>query len=279
VTTATRDSSGALLGFTKILRDDTQRKTLEDQLRSANEALERRVTERTDTLRQHQGQLRSLVAELGRAEIQQRRLLASELHDNLAQLLAVCKMRTAAVEAQLHGTAPLRQELTAVKDALGEAITYTRTLMGDLRPDVLDEHDLTAALEWVAKRMSRHGLKVTLEDDGKPKPLHEEAIGFLFQAVRELLWNVVKHARTTEATLSVSSDDKAVYVVIEDNGVGFKRSKGNPLPTEQGGYGLFSIAERIDLLGGRLELETAPRKGTRVTLVAPIDPVVPRSQS
>jgi len=103
--------------------------------------------------------------------------------------------------------------------------------------------------------------------------------GFLFQAVRELLWNVVKHARTTEATLSVSSDDKAVYVVIEDNGVGFKRSKGNPLPTEQGGYGLFSIAERIDLLGGRLELETAPRKGTRVTLVAPIDPVVPRSQS
>jgi signal transduction histidine kinase len=154
---------------------------------------------------------------------------------------------------------------------LGEAIEYTRTLMTDLRPDVLDEHDLAAAVEWVAQRMQRHGLKVTVEDDGKPKPLHEDVLGFLFQAVRELLWNVVKHARTTEARVLIERPDGYVRITVVDNGVGFNPSRRAALPTDAGGFGLFSIAERVDLLQGELEVDSAPRRGTRVTLSAPLE--------
>jgi PAS domain S-box-containing protein len=285
VTTAMRDAAGNVVGFIKILRDETERKRLEEQLKQTNEALERRVSERTATLRGQQLQLRSLLAEVGREEIRQRRLLATELHDNLAQLLAVCKMRVSAIEAYAtKDPAAARTEATAVKDALGEAIAYTRTLMTDLRPHVLDEHDLPAAIEWVGKRMARHGLKVTVEDDGEPKPLHEDVIGFLFQAVRELLWNVVKHARATEANVVIerppSPDGQPsghVRVTVEDHGAGFDAATRAALPSEHGGFGLFSIAERIDLLGGTMQVDSAPRRGTRVTLTAPLDLPAPTS--
>jgi PAS domain S-box-containing protein len=274
VTTAMRDAAtgGRLLGFIKICRDDTNRKAAEDQLKAANEDLERRVGVRTESMRSHQRQLRSLVAELGREEIRQRRLIATELHDNLAKLLAVCKMRVSAIEAQLgKDPAAAKQEAAAVKDSLGEAIACTRTLMTDLRPDVLDAHDLPAAVEWVAQRMSRHGLKVNVIDDAQAKPIEEDVLGFLFQAVRELLWNVVKHARTTEASVRIERLDEQVRVTVDDRGVGFNPSKRAVLPTEHGGYGLFSIAERVDLLGGQMSVDSAPRRGTQVTLTVPLD--------
>ena len=270
VTTAVYDAAGNHTGFIKILRDETRRKQWEDQLRTANEALEKRVAERTGSLAAHQRQLRSLVAELGRAEIRQRRALSTELHDNLAQLLAVCKIRASAIEAQAPPDTPLRTEAGMVKNGLQDAITYTRGLMTDLRPDVLDEHDLAAALEWAAERMGRHGLRVEVVDDGKPKPLHEEVLGFLFQAVRELLWNVVKHAKATEAAIRVERADGKVRVTVEDRGRGFDASK-RPAPSEEGGYGRFSIGERIDLLGGKLEISSARRRGTKVTLTAPLE--------
>ena len=271
VTTAMRDAAGNLTGFTKILRDETPRKQFEEQLKAANEALEKRVVQRTASMETHQRQLRSLLAELGRAEIRQRRLLATELHDNLAQLLAACKMRASSIESQAPRDTPLRSEAGMVKDGLQEAITYTRSVMADLRPDVLDEHDLAAALEWAAERMARHGLKVEVLDDGKPKPLDEELLGFLFQAVRELLWNVVKHAKVTAAVVRVQRADEVVRITVEDKGRGFDPAK-RPAPTEEGGFGLFSIAERVDLLGGTMEIESARRKGTRVTLTAPLEP-------
>jgi signal transduction histidine kinase len=88
--------------------------------------------------------------------------------------------------------------------------------------------------------------------------------------VRELLWNVVKHAKATEAAIRVERSDDAVRVAVEDRGRGFDPSK-QTAPTEEGGYGLFSIAERIDLLGGKMEIQSAKRRGTRVTLTAPLE--------
>lgn len=269
VTSALRDGAGKLIGFTKILRDETPRKQLEEQLKQSNEELERRITNRTETLRQHQRQLRSLVAELGRSEIRERRTLATELHDNLAQLLAVCKMRISAIEAQSPEQSPARQEAAAIKESLGEAIVYTRTLMSDLRPDVLDEHDLKAAMEWVAQRMAQYGLKVIVHDDEEPKPLSEELLGLVFQSVRELLWNVVKHARTSHAIVILERPDGQIQVTVSDKGVGFDVNK-RKAATSDGGFGLFNIAERIDLSGGRMEIESAPGRGTRVTLILPV---------
>jgi PAS domain S-box-containing protein len=278
VTSAMRDSAGTVIGFIKILRDETQRKQLEEQLRTTNEALEERVADRTASIVTHQGQLRSLVAELGRSEIRQRRMLATELHDNLAQILAACKLKVSSIEAQLPGNSKSRQDAAIVKESLGEAISYTRALMTDLRPDVLDEHDLQAAIEWVAKRMARHGLKVEVSDDAQPKPIDQEVLGFLFQAVRELLWNVVKHARTTEAAVTIQRRDNDVAITVEDAGIGFDVSR-QLVPSEKGGFGLFSIAERIGLLGGRMDAQSLRRKGTLITLIVPIDTPTPDSST
>jgi PAS domain S-box-containing protein len=270
VTSAMRGAAGNVIGFIKIVRDETQRKQSEQQLRQDKVELERRVAERTETMATHQRQLRSLVAELGRSEIRQRRMLAAELHDNLAQLLAVCKLKVSSIEAALPTDSRFRQDAAMVKDSLGEAIAYTRALLTDLRPDVLDENDVQAAIEWVAKRMARHGLKVEVADDGQSKPVDQEVLGFLFQAVRELLWNVVKHARATEAIVTIGRGDRNVSVTVEDAGVGFDATR-QLVPSERGGFGLFSIAERIGLLGGRLDVQSRRRKGTTITLTVPVD--------
>jgi signal transduction histidine kinase len=159
--------------FTKILRDETVRKLFEERLRSLNEALEERVNERTREMATYQHQLRSLVAELTRTEQRERQRVATELHDNLAQLLAVCKMKASAIEASAQTGSTVAEEAAAVKDFLGDGIAYTRTLMADLRPDLLNDSDLAGALAWVAQRMKRHGLEVRVADDGLPKPLNE----------------------------------------------------------------------------------------------------------
>ena len=177
VTTAIRDAAGTLQGFAKVCRDLTERKLVEERMRSANEELERRVAERTAELVTYQRQLRSLVAELGRTEVRERRRLATELHDNLAQLLAACKMRVSSIHAAVRNNKRVAAEAEMVKEFLGEGIAYTRTLMSDFRPEVLDDHDLAAAVRWVARRMERHGLKVRVEDDGQPKPLDDDVLG------------------------------------------------------------------------------------------------------
>jgi signal transduction histidine kinase len=238
-------------------------------LRELNEGLEQRVQERTRQMAEYQQQLRSLVAELSSTEQRERHRVATELHDNLAQLLAVCKMRVSAIEASAQPGSTVAKEAGAVRSFLGEGIAYTRTLMTDLRPDVLNDSDLTAAVGWVAQGMRRHGLEVRVEDDGLPKPLDEEMLGLLFHCVRELLFNVVKHARTNEATVSIERPDGTVRVTVADSGVGFDPTKLAAVPSEEGGFGLFSIRERLSLLGGAMEVEGSPGRGTRIRLTVP----------
>jgi signal transduction histidine kinase len=218
----------------------------------------------------HQQQLRSLVGELTRTEQRERQRVATELHDNLAQLLAVCKIKVSAIEASAPPGSTTAAEAGAVKEFLGDGIAYTRTLMADLRPDLLNDGDLGAAVAWVAQRMSRHGLKVNFEDDGLPTPMSEDMLGLLFQSVRELLFNVLKHAGINEATVTVERSDGHVRVTVSDSGAGFDPAKLATTPSQAGGFGLFSIRERLSLLGGRIEVESADGQGARVTLVAPL---------
>lgn len=221
-------------------------------------------------LRAYQQRLRGLVKELGRVEIRERRRIAVELHDNLAQLLALCKMKVSAIEAAAPAGSPIARDALAVKQLLGDGIDYTRTLMSDLRPDVLNEYDLAAAVRWVGQRMGRYGLVVRVDDDGRPKPLDEELVALLFDCARELLFNVVKHAATNKATVSLCRSRAEVRVTVSDAGVGFDPTRRTEGLSEQRGFGLFSISERLGMLGGRTEVESVPGHGARISLIVPI---------
>jgi CheY-like chemotaxis protein len=155
-----------------------------------------------------------------------------------------------------------------------QALTYTRTLVAQLSPPVLKEFGLPMALGWLAEQMLQRDLKVSLQLGPERLPLPEDQAMLLFQSVRELLMNVVKHASVKEAVITVRVEDGCLQITVADQGSGFAESdqlslrEGGRIP----GFGLFSIRERMLALGGRLELHSLPGKGTEATLIAPLAP-------
>jgi PAS domain S-box-containing protein len=229
------------------------------------------VTERhtsDEKLLIYQEQLRSLATQLGMAEERERRRIATELHDHVAQSLAIAKIK---MEGLLASTeCPHSPEtLNQVYGLISQAVQDSRSLLNRISSPILHELGLEAALEWLVEELQRqHGLQCSYEDDGKHKPLESDVSALLFQATNELLVNVVKHSGVQECELSVLRDGDWLRVTVQDEGVGFDPDRVGPGQTREGGFGLFSIRERMNGIGGRLEIETRPGKGTRMSLVA-----------
>lgn len=271
------DDHGKTTGYVKILQDQTQRREYEQQLESLNEKLERfneeletRVAERTEALNDYKNRLRLLVSELNDAEQYERRRLAGDLHDNLGQMLAVSKMELQMLKSDL----PDNCNITHLSTSLGlidDSIKYTRELMSDLRPPDDLKKDLGQLVKWLAERKSKYGLKVTVEDDNKPIPLEENLQLTLFQAVRELLFNVIKHSEVDEAQVTIKCLDNYVHVIVRDEGKGFNAEEMEGAEKSDGGFGLFNLQERFSLIGGKLKINSRPGEGTTVTIVVPIE--------
>jgi signal transduction histidine kinase len=216
-------------------------------------------------------QLRHMAAELSRVEHRTRRKIATSLHAELAQLLLVAQMKLRVLE-QGAGAAHAKT-VQDVVDTLNDAMQYTRTLMHELAPPMLYDEGLVAALEALAEKYrQRHGLRVHVRDDGRPKPLSEDMRAAVFEAVRELLTNVVKYAHTARARVTLSRDADSLIVTVEDGGVGFDPATAVKRPTEKGGFGLFNIRQRFELLGGGVTIHAAPGKGARVEIRVALEP-------
>ncbi|MEX5217424.1 MAG: response regulator [Nitrospiraceae bacterium] len=248
------------------LRDRTR---VEEELRWITNELESRVVTRTADLVHSQARLRALASELVLTEQRERRRLATDLHDYLAQLLVLARLK---LSQALPKTAagPASELLLQAQDALKQALTYTRTLVADLTPPVLREFGLPAALIWLGDHMRPHGLSVTVTIEEEAISLPEDQAVLLFQSVRELLMNVSKHAGTDQATVTLSkAEGKVLRIVVEDRGQGFDVTAGDR-PTAQ--FGLFSIRERMQVMGGTLETDSAPGRGTKALLSLPLKP-------
>ena len=148
--------------------------------------------------------------------------------------------------------------------------------MNKISSPILYELGLEAALEWLAEEFQRmHGLVCYYEDDGEFKPLERDVSALLFQAANELLVNVVKHSGVDECEMRVQKEGEWIRVTVSDEGAGFNASEVGPVRTMEGGFGLFNIKERMNGIGGRLEIESAPGGGARLSLLAPLKPVQP----
>jgi PAS domain S-box-containing protein len=244
------------------------------QLVSANELLNLEIEERKFTekkLMEQQDKLRSLSSELQLTEERERRRLATDLHDRIGQNLAVTNIKLGELRETLASNKASAAALDDIRGFIEQTIQDTRSLTFELSPPVLYELGLEAALAWLADRIrEKHGLRVEFKDDGQPKPLDNGCRVIAFQAARELMFNTVKHARAKKATLSIRRDEDAIRIDIEDDGIGFDSSEIEAGETVSGGFGLFSIRERLSPLGGHLEIKSEPGRGTRASLVVPL---------
>jgi PAS domain S-box-containing protein len=233
------------------------------------------ITERRESeeqIRTYQEQLQSLASELSLTEERERRRLATVLHDHIAQLLVLAKAKFEKIqESTLYRS--FAKPTEEIRRLIDESIRYTRSLVFELSPPILYDLGFEPAIEWLAEHMEQqHGLAVTVEDDHQPKPLDNEARILLFRAVRELLFNVLKHAQASRARVRMLREGDHLRVTVEDNGVGFAPDKLSGLSGKVEGFGLFSIRERLHYFGGAMEIESNPGQVTRVILTMSLQP-------
>jgi PAS domain S-box-containing protein len=264
-----RDASGDPLYMIAAVQDITKRREVEQQLKAINETLEQRVAERASLAEQRAAQLRALASELTLTEQRERRRLAQIIHDHLQQILVTAKLKVGVLRRRDESD---DQPFQSLDELLDQAIGASRSLTVELSPPVLYESGLAAGLKWLARhKQEKHGLGVEVEIDPEAEPQAEDQRVLIFQAVRELLFNVVKHARVGSARVEMSrTEEDEVRVTVSDVGVGFDPDKLQTEVGSQAGFGLFSVRERLGLVGGRLEIDAAPGRGTRVSVVVPL---------
>jgi signal transduction histidine kinase len=218
----------------------------------------------------HQAQLKSLASELVLAEERERDRLATHLHDNVCQNLAFSKMKLQMVQAVLADQVQL-DDMREVSDTLTRMMQEIRTLTFELSSPLLTEFGLEAAIShWLTEQVEqRHSISVGFNDDGQTKPLEDDIQALLFRSVRELLANVVKHSQASHVEVAISRTEDQIVICLEDDGVGFCPEEV-VIGKDTGGFGLFSIRERLSQFGGALGIESKPGQGCRSILRAPL---------
>ena len=270
------DANGVATHLIGIVHDITERKSFEEslreneaELRKAHDTLERRVRDRTAELETRNAQLRRLASDLILAEQRAREGLAKTLHDHFQQLLfsaTVTLDRAARRDPDSDGGGLLQK----VRGYINEALEAARTLSVDLFSPRLHDGGLPAAVEWLAKRtQQQYGVTVKVTADAQANPKAKDVRILVFESVRELLFNAVKHARVDQVDIDLRlGPGDTILLRVTDKGVGF-----DPAAVlhhqRQAGLGLFSIQERLTFLGGRLDIQSAPGKGARFSLIIP----------
>ncbi|HSW51428.1 MAG TPA: response regulator, partial [Bryobacteraceae bacterium] len=277
------------------MRDLRALRESEGALQRANESLERRVAERTGMLERtvavlkreveerrktagelsaanrqleaRAGQLRALAGELTMAEHRERHRTGKILHDHLQQILSSAKMQVSCLRRERD--VPL-DAVARIEEVMGEAIQVTRSLTGELSPPILQVAGLKAGLDWLARRTAeRLGVEVAVRADCDPA-LSEQTRILVFESVRELLFNCAKHSGAGRAEVRVACEEDTLHVTVSDSGSGFDPQCLSTPGDTRTGFGLFAIRERIQLVGGSFEIESAPNAGSRFCLRLPL---------
>ena len=217
---------------------------------------------------EYQEQLRAMAAKLLQSEEAERHRIACDIHDQVGQTLAACRIQLGHCIAE-PGDRAFKTRAQDVRVLLEQAIQETRSLTFDLSPPVLHELGLAAAIHWLADKHSvAGGLHVGCQiiDD---VVLHPDLQVLLFRITRELVLNAVKHASATRVEIRMTNSEDCVRIEVADDGVGFDPESVRVTRGRRGGFGLFSARDRLRFVGGRLELDSRPGQGTHAVILVP----------
>jgi signal transduction histidine kinase len=245
--------------YTVILRDITQRKRVEME----KERLFQEVSQQRE-------QLRGLTRQLAEAQEVERKQLARELHDQIGQSLTALDLNLNLIWAQLAETAlgdglvkPRLDDSLVLVTEMGERI---RNVMADLHPPMLDDFGLVEALRWYGSRFAvRAGFTLIVQGEEPVPRLVSPIENALFRIAQEALTNVAKHAQASQVTVTVKTDNNTIRLVIADDGIGFEPGPSTRRFGQQG-WGVLTMTERVEAVGGHCRIETQPGQGTRVVV-------------
>ncbi|HTL28156.1 MAG TPA: sensor histidine kinase [Tepidisphaeraceae bacterium] len=235
------------------------------------------VDERTTALKaeiaqrvQAQASLQKLGAQISAAEEAERRRVAYEIHDAVSQMLSLVKINLEAARSEPPSDVGRGARLTDCAGMVDQLIHQTRTLTFELHPAMLDDLGLVATLREFSREFEqRTGAEVTISEFGKPQSLPSSLNHYLFRSTKELFNNAVKHGRAKEIIAAVHWETAGLRIVIDDDGSGFDSAEALA-PQSRRGLGLPGIRERLNNLGGEMQLDSRLGQGTRVILEVPL---------
>jgi PAS domain S-box-containing protein len=235
-----------------IFKDITERKLAEIQLLD------------------YQKELRALASELSLAEERERRHIATEVHDNITQTLAVCSMKLGALMVSAEND-DRRRDVSEINTLIKKMIKETRELTFELSSPLLYEIGLEAAIEQLMEQLQeQYSIQFSFTHDGESNSIGNDVRVFLFQSIRELLMNTIKHSQARRVRVKMTEKDNHLRILVRDDGIGLDTLEINPKKKRIKGFGLFNIRERLTLLGGNLEISSGKCNGTEVVITVPL---------
>ncbi len=262
-----------LIALVKVL---LRIKEAEEKLRQQNARLKHDVhaqvelnQQREEHLRQirkYQKRLKQLNLELIMAEENERKRIAGYIHDGFGQQLSIVFLKLSMLQ-NIELEDRVRKIIDESSGLINEAINASRSLTHDLSPSILFELGLVAAIKWKLSQMQEEfGLRTRMKSDLESIDLSHEVKILLYRIICELLNNVVKHAEASEVAVELNKYEDSLYIAVKDNGKGFEYDQETSL-TEFGGYGLFSITEKLDSMNGKLHVQSRHNAGSVVKIL------------